>query len=386
MDNTLEKIYISGQKFLSPLSLPNTYRLVAEEGTSLVKADFSSILLLENKELRLVYTSSPVFYKIKPRKRDFMYKALRMREPVILNIRQITRHHPEIKETQIRSGVILPLFDYEKPIGIIMIMSLQEEYFKEKAIKTLQMFIPLAVLTIQRAQLYDESQKTLRNRDLFISMAAHELKTPLTTIKGYAQLLHSKLSGTDTTESRWTEELSLEIYRLGQLVNELLEIEHIKSGKLLYVWEECCVKEIVDRALLDFRFTRPNNRIVVKNKIAEGEDIIIGDYNKLLQAVINLLDNAAKFSAPNKEVVVTLKRETGCIILEIKDQGKGIPKKDLPLIYQIFYRGENHTGEGMGVGLFLAKNIVAQHRGNINIKSRENKGTTVEVKLPEISI
>ncbi|MCL5784868.1 MAG: GAF domain-containing sensor histidine kinase [Patescibacteria group bacterium] len=386
MDNTLEAIYQSGLKFLSPLSLPDTYRQIVEEGIKLTQTDFGSILLLDNKELKKAYASAPVFCKIKPRKRDFMYRALKAREPVILNAKQIFRHHPEIKETKIHSVIILPLSDRIKPIGVISFMSLKNKFFSEKEKDMLKLFAPLVVLTIRKAQLQFQAQKAMETRDLFISMAAHELKTPLTTINGYTQLLYSKLAETNTPESRWIEELSWESYRLGQLVNELLEIDRIRTGKFRYVWEECYLKEIVDKALLDFRFIRPHNKILMENKLMPGHDRIIGDYNKLLQTILNLLDNAAKFSPLDKSIVISLKHKSGYVICQVKDQGKGISKKDLPRVCQMFYRGGNHSGEGMGVGLFLAKNIVAQHRGIINIRSKENKGTTVEVKLPKLKL
>lgn len=386
MNYTLEKIYKSGLKFLTPLNLEETYQFVITEAIKLVKADYGSILLLQNNELKRVYASSEIFYKIKPRKRDFMYQVLKTRKPIVLNIKQVAQHHPEIKETLIRSDIILPLLDHQKPVGIITIMSLKDKYFTKKEIGILKMFAPLAMLAIRKAQLHDETNKALQARNMFISMAAHELKTPLTTINGYAQLLYSKLAKTDTPESRWVDQLRWESYRLNQLVNELLEIEHIKTGKFQYVWKECCLREIVDRALLDFRFTRPHTSVIVKNRLTPGTDRVIGDFNKLLQAVINLLDNAAKFSPADKEVIIGLRRKSGNIILEVKDQGKGIAKKDLPRLFEIFYRGKDNTTEGMGIGLFLTKNIIAQHHGEVRIKSKEARGTTIEVRLPELKI
>lgn len=385
-DGNLEKIYNSGLRFLSPLSLQDTYQSITEEALRLVKADFGSILLLQNNELKRVYASSQIFFKIKPRKRDYLYRALKTQEPIILSVRQIARNHPEIIETKIRSDVILPLVNNNKSIGVITIMSLKNKYFAAKEISILKLFAPLAMLAIRKAQLYDESQKALEARDIFISMAAHELKTPLTTINGYAQMLYSKLSNANTSESRWIEQLCWESYRLGQLINELLEIDRIKTGKFRYSWQECCINEIIDRALMDFRFTRPENKVMVKNSLVPGQDRVIGDSNKLLQAVINLLDNAAKFSPPHEEVNIRLKRRSGYIILEIKDHGKGIPKKDRPKLFELFYRGENSSTEGMGVGLFLAKNIIDQHRGAIKIKSKETAGTTVQIRLPELKI
>lgn len=386
MDNILERIYKLGLKFLTPLNLEETYQLIVEEGLKLVKADYGSLLLLQHEELKRVHASSSILYQIKPHKNCYLYKAIETQNPFILDRDQIIKCHSQIKGTKIKSNIILPLSSHNKPIGVLTFMSLKERSFTDREVHILKLFVPLVMLAIRRAQLHDENVKALEARDLFISTAAHELRTPLTTINGYAQLLYSKLSKANTPESRWVEELSWESYRLTSLVNELLEIDRIKTGQFRYVWTECLLKDIINRALMDFRFTRPENKVVFKNKLLQNKDRVIGDYNKLMQVIINLLDNAAKFSPLDKEITITLRHRADFIILEIQDEGIGISKKDLPLVFEKYYRGEHYTGEGMGVGLFLAKNIISQHHGTIRLKSKENAGTMVEIKLPEVTI
>lgn len=380
--DTLDKIYKLGSKFLTPLTLEETYQLIVSEALNLVKADDGSILLLSENQLQRVYASSSIFYKIAPRKRDFMYRVLKSQKPVILSVKQIAKSHPVIAQTKIKSDVILPLIDHQKPIGVLSIMSLKENYFTEKEISILKLFLPMAVLAIRKAELYEEADASIKAKDLFISMAGHELRTPLTTINGYAQLLKSKLSKSETPEARWAQQLAWESNRLTQLVNELLEIDRIRTGKLRYMWKECSLKELVSKALVDFRFNHPENRIIFKNKLIAPNDKIIGDDSKLMQVILNLLDNAAKFSPLDKEISISLDSKGGYVVLEITDCGKGIAKKDLQKIYEIFYRGKNHTREGMGLGLFLARSIIVHHRGIISVKSKENRGTTIEVRLP----
>lgn len=382
VDNTLEKVNQQSLKYLSPLNLQETCRLIVEEGIKLIQTDFGSIFIAQNEELKRVYASSSFFNKIKHHKNDYIHKALKINKPVILSVKQIFRYHPEIKRIKIHSGIALPLTHKRKPVGVITMMSLKDNYFTGKRVRSLKLFIPLVMLAIRKAQLYDENSEAIETRDRFITMAAHELRTPLTTVNGYAQLLYSKLAKADTPESRWVEELSWESYRLTLLVNELMEINRVKTGQFHYTWKECCIREIVGRALKDFRFTHPQNKVVLKNKLKTGKSLIIGDYNKLLQVITNLLDNAVKFSPPDKAITIVLRRKPGYVISEIKDKGKGISRKDLPYIFDMFYKGENHTREGLGIGLFLAKNIITNHHGTICIKSNKNKGTTVEIKLP----
>jgi len=135
------------------------------------------------------------------------------------------------------------------------VLSLQDGYFTEKEVNILKLFSSVASLAVIKMRLLNETQKALETRDLFISMAAHEFRTPLTTISGYTQLLYTKLAGANTSESRWIEELIWETSRLTILVNELLAANRIKSGKLQYIWKECSLKEVISRAILAFRFT-----------------------------------------------------------------------------------------------------------------------------------
>ena len=388
MVNILEKIHKAGLKFLVPLSPEETYKLITEEAIKLVKADYGSILLEEDGKLKRVYASSPQFYQIKPRRRNIMHTVYKTQKSIILNskdLKGIAKIHPQIEKIGIHSDLITALSYRHRPIGVITIMSKKKSYFTQKEINILNLFAQMASLAISKTQLYDETKKALEARDLFISMAAHELRTPITTISGYSQLLYSKLAGSNAPESRWVTDLSWEALRLTYLVNELLEVDRIKTGQFEYMWKECSLREVIRRAVSDFRFTYPRHKIIFQDSLADSKkDVVIGDSNKLLQLVINLLDNAAKFSPPETEIVIGLKSKGPHFYLSTQDQGKGIHKRDLPRVFERFYQGTNHFKEGLGVGLFLVKNIVRQHRGTISISSRENRGTTVEVKLPRI--
>ncbi len=101
--------------------------------------------------------------------------------------------------------------------------------------------------------------------------------------------------------------------------------------------------------------------------------------------MVNLVENGLKYSPPDSEIIISLSFKSPCFILKVKDRGTGIASKDLNRVFEGFYRGENSQQEGMGLGLFLAKNIIERHRGDIKIHSKLNKGTTVEVRLPKAS-
>lgn len=388
MEPILKKVYNASLKFLAPLTPEETYALIVKEALKLARADYGSVILYQDQanQLEIVFTTLPLPPGIKPQPKVLPYEVFKRRKAMIIDVETDQKLHPTIRKMGIKSILMIPLSYRGKPFGVLSIDSRERKHFSVAELNGMKLLGALASLAIRKTQLYDQSKKALEARDLFISMAAHELRTPLTTISGYTQLLLSKFTGSNGPESRWIQDLSWETLRLTKLVNELLEVERIKLGQLKYVWKECSLRMIINRALTDFKFTHPNHQIKFEDKLGETSDKVVGDFDKLMQAILNILDNAAKFSPEGSEVALILERSGLNLNLTIKDQGAGIPKKDLPQIYNRFYQGTNHTREGMGIGLFLVKDIIKQHHGAINVRSQKGKGTTVEFKFHDSSL
>lgn len=352
----------------------------------LVRGDEGRILLGEGGEFKLVYASTPEAQIPRiVRKRGYAYTAFSKRKAFVVDEDEMSKVYPEVTSRGLKSFLFLPLSYRGKSIGVLVINSFKKERFTSRELDILRLFGSMASLAIRKTHLYNELRRALGVRDLFISMASHELRTPLTTVNGYIQLLHSRLAGADTQESRWIEELSWEAYRLTGLVNELLEANRIKQGQLNYNWSECSLKEVVSRVLLSFKFNHPGHRILFKDRLEGKSDRVIGDFDKLLQVFTNLLDNATKYSAKGSEVILELRAKGPCLVILVKDRGTGINGKDLPRVFEEFHRATKTKG-GMGLGLYLTNNIIKQHHGSVEIKSKVNIGTVVVVKLPRAKI
>ena len=199
-------------------------------------------------------------------------------------------------------------------------------------------------------------------------------------------MLYDRNKLKNNVESRWVESLHAESHRLTLLVRDLLEINHIRMGQLHYELKECSLREVIIRAVENFRVNYHKREVSFDDKLGENGSTVVGDFDKLLQVVSNLLDNAAKFSQGDTAIIVRLKFKSPNYILQVKDRGNGIPKKDLPKVFDGYYKGKDSMNEGMGLGLFLSKNIVEAHRGSIHLHSRVNKGTLVEIQLPRAKI
>lgn len=387
MDSNITHLNNAVLKFLAPLTPKETYKTIVDEAIKLVYGDEGMVMLPHQGALRTVYGSSEETSKKQPRKRGFAYRAFTKREAFVIHQKDFEDFDPLTAATGVRSIIFIPMSYKKQSLGVLVVRShKKDEEFSEKQLELLKLFGTFASMAIRKTQLYDETKRSLEVRDLFISTAAHELRTPLTTINGYMQLLKGKVTKENFPYYRWFEELSWEVLRLSLLVNELLEINRIKTGQFQYAWKECSLHEIMKRAISNFSFAFPNHTLILEDNINATSDIIIADFDKILQVINNILQNAGKYSSEKSTVTIGLKSRSPWYIIEVEDHGQGIPKDDLARIFEEFHKGKDRNEEGMGVGLYLAKSIIKQHHGTIEVFSKLHKGTTVEIKLPKRKI
>lgn len=385
--NYLEKINKVSLRLLVPLTPIEAYKVIVDEAIKLVDGLYGSIILLVDGKLERVYSSSESGYSVINRKKGNTYKAFHNKQIIIADITKTGKHHPQLREMGIKTTVFIPLSWRGESLGVLTINSTKEIGKGLRDLDLMKLLGSMATLAIKKAHTLSELKQSLETRDLFISLAAHEFRTPITTINVYAELLRNKLKNSkDEATARWVEIMSWEATRLTNLVDELLTINRIKSGQLQYVWKEVSLREILGRVFLDFSLANPSRKVIFSDLPENVSDKTIGDFDKLLQVFINLLNNAAKFSETEKEIVVNLKYRNACFMIEVIDSGQGIRKEDLPRIFEGFYKGAGNEKQGMGLGLFLAKNVIDNHRGEILVESEFGKGTKFTVRIPKVKI
>jgi signal transduction histidine kinase len=382
----LEQINKAALHFLQPLTPEATYKTIIEEALKLVQGDEGYIALAEDDELKIAYAYPLELGNIKMRKRGFSYSSYKERKAFVTYPEDFKDVHPELINAGIRSTIFIPLSNRDKSIGVMNIMSRHRtRRFSNKELSILKLFGSMVSMAIRKTQLYSEVKSALDARDLFLSMAAHEFRTPITTISGYAQLLKSKMKQ-ESSEKRWVEEIFRETQRLTRLVNELLEINRIRTGQLQYNWHETDISELLSKVVEGFRVSHPDRQINFKKELVGVGTLIVGDADKLTQVFINILDNAAKFSPLDKPIDVSLAKKYEGLAIRFKDYGHGIAQKDIHKVFEGFYRGVNNSKEGMGLGLFISYQIVKEHKGEVFVKSKLEKGTIIEVRLPKTAI
>jgi PAS domain S-box-containing protein len=217
-------------------------------------------------------------------------------------------------------------------------------------------------------------------KDEFLTIASHELKTPLTSIKAYTQLLKKNIDTYDKSYPLASKTL-YHVGKLEKLVNDLLDVSRINSGQMVYKNETFDVKEMLEQNVEHFMDVSSKHKVIIEN--AEPVQIS-GDRVRIEQVFNNLLNNAAKYSPDADKIVVNSYIEDGYVVISVHDFGIGIEEKDKEMLFQKFYRTQKdfYKFQGLGLGLFISGEIIARHNGKLWVDSQPGNGSTFYFKLP----
>lgn len=219
-------------------------------------------------------------------------------------------------------------------------------------------------------------------KDEFISIASHELKTPLTSVKGYIQLLQRSLNKDDKALAQnHLDKASIQLEKLNELIVDLLDISKIESGKLKFNMKVFCADNMVDNAIEMMQQSNPGFTI---NKLGKTHEMIYGDEMRLEQVVINFISNAIKYAPGTNQVNVTINIKDGKLYLAVKDFGIGISKEQQHKIFDKFYRIEENSNRfnGLGIGLYICSEIINRHGGKIGVNSVPDEGSEFYFIIP----
>ncbi len=229
----------------------------------------------------------------------------------------------------------------------------------------------------------EEQKRTEQRKDDFLSMASHELKTPLTSLKLQTQLLEKKLAkrGVDEAVPALTRMGGL-VNHLERLVGELLDVSKIQAGKLEYIRETFNLDELIHEIAEAAQQMSATHSV----RVSSARPIsIIGDRDRLGQVFTNLISNAIKYSPHASAVEVEIKASSETVTVSVRDQGIGIPQEQRAKIFERFYRAvapNQKAFPGFGMGLYIVAEIVERHEGTITVESEMGQGSTFHVTLP----
>lgn len=218
-------------------------------------------------------------------------------------------------------------------------------------------------------------------KDEFLSIASHELKTPLTSVKAYLQLIELSLENVSNDIKIFTQKAIISVDRLQDLISELLDVSKIQQQKLILNITDFDFDEMLKEVIESFKFAG-NNHTIIKT----GEEIheIKGDKERIEQVVNNILSNAVKYSPRGGNILVKVLRLKDSLMMSVTDHGIGITSYNLEKIFERYFRAEGHDihFQGLGIGLFISMEIIKKHGGKMWVTSTLGKGSTFSILIP----
>lgn len=431
-ENYLETLLQLGQLMNSTLELKQVLDIAMEQVIRFVGAERGFILLvdvstgrvwgeathqIDRAALESAFSGGPGANQAEISK-TIVENVLSTRQPIIsFNAMEDPRFasRQSVQFHNLRSVLCVPLMARDKILGVIYLDNrLKTGVFSEEHLQMLRAFANQAATALENARLYENLRRSLEERlrlqdelhkqetqrlameeanrlkSDFIGFVAHELRNPLTTIRGYIQTILADTDHTldEETKQEFYHAIEADADRLLDMINELLDVSRLEAGRPLNL----AIRPVDIRAVLErlvkrhryYKFYTDQHNLVL-DIASDVPETIEADEDKLTMIFSNLLSNAIKYSPNGGEVRVMAKREGDEVVVSVQDHGVGMTEEESTHLfrpYERLEREEIRNIPGTGLGLYLVKHLVDLHKGTISVDSEPGKGSTFTVRLP----
>ena len=302
-------------------------------------------------------------------------------------------HTPFLREKGVKSLLGVPLLIEGRVVGVIHVGRLTPRPFTEDDARLLELVAFRVALAIDNARLFEEERAARREAELasrakdeFLTTISHELRTPLTPIIGWVHMIRNDLLPQKET-AHGLEVIEKNSHALKRLINDLLDMSAILSGKMRMEEMSMRLEAVVREAIETVRPMAATREIQIELSFGDWQnEIITGDRIRLGQALVNLLDNAIKFSLPGGVVKVRCENDGNDVLVHVLDAGQGIAADFIPFVFERFRQedgSKTRSHGGLGLGLALVKSFVEAHRGSVQVTSAgQGQGSRFTIRLP----
>lgn len=225
-----------------------------------------------------------------------------------------------------------------------------------------------------------------RMKSLFLSMAAHDLRTPLSAIQGYAEMLLLGIAEPGSPKSfQYLDIIQQQSARLNQLIDDIVDLDLIEQGKLTLNLAPCDINPLLQEATGAFKFQLERRSIAVHYELAAEPVLVWADAEKMLRVFYNLVGNSVKYMASQGQITLRSQMQAGQAVIEVEDTGPGMTAEQLDNLFVLYYRSEDAAKspvKGSGLGLFIVKTMVEAHQGQVQVASQPGNGSKFTVRLP----
>jgi signal transduction histidine kinase len=350
--------------------------------------------LAEELERRYPATPQALAYRMRAAESGRGVLIPEITEELLRGLAVDADHLALVKQLGIRSAMTVPFQTRGRTLGTILLIAAESgRCYGPADLALAEELARRAALAIDNARLYRDAQQALRLRDEFLTSVSHDLRTPLTTIKGMAQLLKRSVASLEAAQAELIggglARIDGAAGRMVALVDDLLDLARLQSGRPMTLNRQPTeIVALVRRLASEHQKGTREHRIGVD--AVDGEVTGEWDAGRLERVLTNLLSNAIKYSPDGGDIRIALSREppdgalAAHVRITVADHGIGVPPEDLPRVFERFHRGSNVPAlvSGTGIGLAGSRQIVEAHGGTIELQSAEGKGTAVTVRLP----
>lgn len=382
----LERIIEISRSLNSTLSLPPLLEQIIDAGRELTNSAASSIMLVDRKTGELHFEaatgvrSQEIRSVVVPMEGSVAGWVAQHNQPVIIqDARSDPRFYRQVDESidfRTQSLIAVPMAVKGKVIGVLeAVNKLGGESFSEEDVETLSILADQAAVAIHNALLFEQSD--------LVAEIVHEMRTPLTSIAGYAQMLQRQDIGPEQREL-FAQTIQREAMRMGRLANDFLDLARLESGRTFLAQEEVALEPLIQEALSLLRLQAEEKGVVLQTRLPPSLPVVLGDASRLKQALINLLANAVKYSRAGDSVTVEAQVGEREVTVGVIDTGPGISAEAQKRLFQKFYRVSSSEQEtvGSGLGLAITRRIVEAAGGRIWVESEPGKGAAFYFTLP----
>ena len=396
----LEAIRKATLHLTSSLELEPVLQAILKHSLELVEGDDARIFLYDGEKLHFGAARWADGERrepfSEPRKDGLTYTVVRSGERLAV---EDLSAHPLFKDTDWEGAILgLPLLIDQRVIGVMNLAFAHPHTFTENELRALALLADQAALAIRNAHLFTESQTRAQElaaalerlqqldtlKSQFIQNTSHELRTPVTLIRGYAELLESRRLG-ELNSKQWAAVAVITrrtrvLTKMLDDFNAILDTERQKND-----WKPVDLVALVRRLTEEYQPQMEQKELTFEATLEPETAVVLGNSVHLRRVVDNLLDNALKFTASGGKVSLHIQRDETWSYLEVSDTGIGIPEDKRERIFERFYQVDGSMTRrygGTGLGLALVKEITEAHGGEINVQSRLGEGSTFQIKLP----
>ncbi|MHB8124999.1 MAG: sensor histidine kinase [Desulfitobacteriaceae bacterium] len=289
---------------------------------------------------------------------------------------------------QFSRSIIKPLKNLQKAAEEIRRGNLDYQIVEEGDQEIQELCRDLELMRIKLKDSINTQLKYEENRKMLISSISHDLKTPVTSIKGYVEGIVDGIANTPEKMARYLKTIYLKAQQVDQMIDDLLLYAKLDLKQIPFNFERTNIEEYLKDCILESEpeLENSNIKVVLLNELQQKQQVLL-DRERMKRVIMNILDNSRKYmNKAQGEIIILLRETNSSIIIELRDNGSGISDSELPQIFDRFYRSDSARSEikGSGLGLAIAKQIIEGHQGRVWAVSHGNQGTSIMISLSKV--